>query len=199
YVNSLYQTSENTVMNLGHGRAGHLPDYSFIRYKYLPAWGDYKEILKDNPSDYIHAFAQLVYAMQYLRGEHESFELNRYAWETIEPYRDEIEAILEKRQLSDSDDWKALGEKLSGCEIPDFDLEKYKEEYKKAPKEEKGYTFLGKFFLGALAQKSMVTGKIYRSGNPLAGVSIDYEKNGVGAVKDYLKLFEYSYGGNQNE
>lgn len=199
YVNSLYQTSENTVMNLGHGRAGHLPDYSFIRYKYLPAWGDYKEILKDNPSDYIHAFAQLVYAMQYLRGEHESFELNRYAWETIEPYRYEIEAILEKRQLSDSDDWKALGEKLSGCEIPDFDLEKYKEEYKKAPKEEKGYTFLGKFFLGALAQKSMVTGKIYRSGNPLAGVSIDYEKNGVGAVKDYLKLFEYSYGGNQNE
>ena len=33
YKSSLYQISENAVMNLGHGRAGHLPDYSFIRYR----------------------------------------------------------------------------------------------------------------------------------------------------------------------
>ncbi|MBR5116760.1 MAG: hypothetical protein IK096_06815, partial [Lachnospiraceae bacterium] len=39
YVGSVYQSSENSIMNLGHGRAGHLPDYSFIRYVYLPAWG----------------------------------------------------------------------------------------------------------------------------------------------------------------
>ena len=26
-------------MNLGHGRAGHLPDYSFAHYRYQPAWG----------------------------------------------------------------------------------------------------------------------------------------------------------------
>ena len=199
YVNSLYQTSEKTVMNLGHGRAGHLPDYSFIRYKYLPAWGDYKEILKDNPSDYIHAFAQLVYAMQYLRGMFNTFELNTYAWETIAPYREEIESILEKRQTDDTADWKAFGEKLSGKEIPEFDLDRYKEEYKNASKEEKGNTFLGRFFLGALAQKSMVTGKIYKSGNPIAGVSVDYEKNGFAGIKDYMKLIEYSNGGNSHE
>ena len=199
YVNSLYQTSEKTVMNLGHGRAGHLPDYSFIRYKYLPAWNEYKEVLKDNPSDYIHAFAQLVYAMQYLRGEIETFELNTYAWDTIEPYREEIEALLEKRQTDDAADWKALGEKISGAEIPDFDLERYKAEYMNATKEEKAGTFLGKFFLGALAQKSMVTGKIYKSGNPIAGVSVDYEKNGFAGIKDYIKLVEYSNGGKKDE
>ena len=50
YTASLYSGSENSIMNLGHGRAGHFPDYSFIRYKYLPAWGNYEEIVKDNPS-----------------------------------------------------------------------------------------------------------------------------------------------------
>ena len=199
YVNSLYQTSENTVMNLGHGRAGHLPDYSFIRYKYLPAWADYEEVLKDNPSDYLHAFAQLVYAMRYIRGEVENFELNTYAWEIIEPYRGEIETILEKRQTDDAADWKALGEKISGETIPDFDIDRYKEEYKTASKDEKNNTFLGKFILGALAQKSMVTGKIYKSGNPIAGVSVDYKKNGFAGIKDYMKLIEYSNGGKDDE
>ena len=37
YANSVYQQSETSIMNLGHGRAGHLPDYSFARYRYLPA------------------------------------------------------------------------------------------------------------------------------------------------------------------
>ena len=199
YVNSLYQTSENTVMNLGHGRAGHLPDYSFIRYKYLPAWADYEEVLKDNPSDYLHAFAQLVYAMRYIRGEVENFELNTYAWDIIKPYRGEIETILEKRQTDDAADWKALGEKISGKTIPDFDIDRYKEEYKTASKEEKNNTFLGKFILGALAQKSMVTGKIYKSGNPIAGVSVDYKKNGFAGIKDYMKLIEYANGGKDDE
>ena len=33
YNNSIYQGSESSIMNLGHGRAGHLPDYSFMRYR----------------------------------------------------------------------------------------------------------------------------------------------------------------------
>ena len=28
-----------------------------MRYKYFPAWGDYEEIVKDNPSDYYHGGA----------------------------------------------------------------------------------------------------------------------------------------------
>ena len=86
-------------MNLGHGRAGHLPDYCFIKYKYLPAWGEYEEIIKDNSSDYLHAFCQMIYAMKYLRGEIDSFKLDEYDWDAIEPYKEEIDRILHTRQL----------------------------------------------------------------------------------------------------
>ena len=85
YTSTVYQLEENSVMSLGHGRAGHLPDYSFMRYKYLPAWGKYEEVIKDNPSDYYKAFCQMVYALRYLRGDHESFEADRYDTEKVSP------------------------------------------------------------------------------------------------------------------
>lgn len=190
FTNSLYQMSENSVMNLGHGRAGHLPDYSFMRYKYLPAWGDYREILKDNPSDYLHAFCQMIEAMKYLRGERESFEKDRYDWAAIEGLQDEIEAILRKRQPDACADWKALGEKLSGQPVEAFAVEKYQREYLEAGESEKDDTFLGKFILAALAHKSMVTNKIYRSGNLLSGFSVDFEEKGFRGMKDFRKLIE---------
>ena len=186
YTCSLYQSSEHSIMNLGHGRAGHLPDYSFIRYKYLPAWYDYEEIIKDNPSDYYYAFCQMVYAMEYLRGVRSEFETEQYAFDTVSPYRDRIKAILEKRQHSASADWASFGKELSGCEIPDFDTEKYQREYTEAS--DKNSTFIGKFILGALSQKSMVTNRIFSSGNLLAGFSVDFEKKGFMGIKDFKML-----------
>ncbi len=189
YTNSLAQNKENSIMNLGHGRAGHLPDYSFIRYRYMPSWGDYKEIVKDNPHDYICAFTQMIYAMKYIRGLHKYFQLKRYDKEAIAPYEDEIKAIITKRQLDSSADWKAFGEKLSGKEIPDFDLEKYKDEYKNAADEAaKDISFLGQFFIAAMAQKSMITTKIFRSGNLIAGYSIEYNGDASIGIKDYAAL-----------
>ncbi|MCR4763250.1 MAG: hypothetical protein K5696_06950 [Lachnospiraceae bacterium] len=171
YTNSLYQASENTIMNLGHGRAGHLPDYSYIRYAYLPAWGDYREIVKDNPQDYRRAFAQMVYAMKYLRGETDTFEKDTYDRTSVEPYEERLRSIIEKRQLLASDDWKRFGEELSGKEIPDFSIDRYQKEYTDAQEDKKNETFLGKFIEGALAQKGMVTHAIDQSGNRLAGAS----------------------------
>ena len=174
-------------MSLGHGSAGHLPDYSCMRYVYMPSWGRYEEIYKDNPSDYWHAFCQMIYAMKYLRGEEAVFELNHYDFEAAAPYEDEIKAILEKRQLDDSADWKALGEKISGCEIDDFSTEKYVTEYTDAGPEAKEETFLGRYFQAAMAHKVMVTEKIIASGNPLAGTSINYVKKGKW-IRAKLKL-----------
>ena len=153
YTSSLSSGSEISIMNLGHGRAGHLPDYSFIKYRYLPAWGDYEEIV-------------------------------------IKDLESEIDTILRKRQLSSADDWKALGEKLSGKEIEAFDAEKYQQEYIDAAEEDKDETFLGKFILASLAQKSMITNKIFRSGNKLAGYSIESRKRGFRGIKDYKKLIK---------
>ena len=190
YTNSVYQSNENNIMNLGHGRAGHLPDYSFIRYKYLPAWGEYREIVKDNPSDYLHAFCQMVYALKYLRGEEPDFAKDTYDVEAVLPYEKQIKAIIVKRQLDACADWKALGESLSGQSIEDFDPGKYQSEYMDAPKEEKNDTFLGKYVLAALAQKSMVTNRIFASGNTLAGVSVDFKKKGFKGIKGFAALAE---------
>ncbi len=176
YTSSLFQDNEKSIMNLGHGRAGHLPDYSFIRYQYLPAWAEYEEYTKDNPSDYHHAFCQMVYAMKYLRGIHKEFETEQYDTDSVQPHIQEIDNIIRKRQPDASEDWQALGEKLSGKTIDPFDLNRYQEEYKSAPKDQKDNTFIGKFIIAALAQKSMVTNQIFNSGSKLAGYSIDYEK-----------------------
>ena len=190
YTSSLYQGRETSIMNLGHGRAGHLPDYSFIRYRYLPAWGEYTEIVKDNPSDYYQAFCQMVYALRSLRGETPVFETDRYDTEAVAPRENEIKTILVRRQLDACADWKALGYRISGWEVEDFVLERYQEEYLQASGREKDETFLGRFFLAALAQKSMVTGRIFQSGNLLAGFSVDYRKKGFRGIRDYRKLVE---------
>lgn len=188
YTSSLSVTSENSIMNLGHGRVGHLPDYCFIRYKYLPAWGGYEELVKDNPADYHNAFCQMIYAMKYLRGVNETFERGHYDTEAAAPYEQELQEILNRRQLDASADWKALGEKLSGHEIEPFDLERYQAEYMNAGADEKDGTFLGRFIRAAMAQKSMVTTAIHQSGNKLAGYSVEYDKGRRRGIKDYRVL-----------
>ena len=190
YTSSLSTGSEVSIMNLGHGRVGHLPDYSFIKYRYLPAWSNYEELVKDNPSDYRHAFCQMIYALKFLHGEHKEFELEKYDFDAIADLEDEIDAIIRKRQLSSADDWKALGEKLSGKEIEPFDAEKYQAEYINASDDDKDETFLGKFILASLAQKSMITNKIFRSGNKLAGYSIESKKRIFRGIKAYKKLIK---------
>ena len=193
YVNSLFQTSEKTIMNLGHGRAGHLPDYSFMRYKYLPAWADYEE------KEYYSAFRQMVYALSFLHGDTESFEKETYDSEKVAPYEERIKEILIKRQgeAGACEDWKAFGEELSGCTIDDFDMDRYQEEYLTADSDKKDDTFLGKFILAALSQKSMVTNRIFKSGNKLAGYSIDYERKGFRGNRDFLSLIRQKKGGDE--
>ena len=195
YTNSLYQGNENSIMNLGHGRAGHFPDYAYARYKYLPAWGGYKEILKDNPSDYYHAFCQMVFALRCLRTG-EAFETGVYDFDAVRPWEADIRSLLEKRQTDASADWKALAEKISGCEVEDFDMGKYQNEYMTADEESKDGTFLGRFIIAALAQKSMVTNRIFTSGNHIAGVSVDFEKSGFRGIRDFRKLAK-EYGRRQ--
>jgi hypothetical protein len=51
-----------SVPYIGHGRMGSLPDYPFIKYRYQPQWSA-QPIVKDNPTDYLTAFRQMVYAM----------------------------------------------------------------------------------------------------------------------------------------
>lgn len=77
----------------------------------------------------------MIYAMKYLRGEVETFEKAAYDFDAISPWEDRIDAILRKRQLIASGDWKEFGEELSGCEVIPFDIHKYQDEYSKVSKE----------------------------------------------------------------
>lgn len=190
YVNSPFSSRETSIFNLGHGRCGHLPDYSFARYRYMPAWGDYGEVVKDNPHEYYQAFCQVVYALRYLRGDRARFELDRYDYDVVAPYGDRIRQILSRRQLSAVDDWRALGEELSGRTVVDYEADRYVDEYVGASRGGKDETFLGRFVLGALAQKSLVTNRIYTSGNRLAGRSIEYDGRFAGMV-DYIGLLDH--------
>lgn len=181
YAGCLYQATEHSIMSLGHGRAGHLPDYSCVKYRYLPAWGQYDEIIKDNPSDYMHAFCQMIYAIKFLRGEHKEFQLNTYDEEAVKDIRDEIDTILRKRQVDSCDDWQAFGQKLSGQEVPDFNIGGYEKEYMEASEEDKQNTWMGQFLQAAVRQKAMVTNRIHKSGSTLAGFSIE-AVSGAGAI-----------------
>lgn len=198
YSGSMYSSDENSIMNLGHGRAGHLPDYSFMRYRYLPAWGNYEEIIKDNPSDYYHAFCQMVYAMKYLRGVYDTFQKEQYDEAAVDDYKEDIIRILCKRQLIASEDWKSFGEKLSGREILRFDIHRYQDEYLHAEQAEKDQTFMGRFFLAAMAQKSMVAGKIFQSGNLLAGFAVNYKKAGFRGIRDFKDMIEIYFEGKKS-
>ena len=158
YTNSIYQRDENSIMNTGHGRAGHLPDYSFIRYRYMPAWNDYRIVIKDNPADYLNAFCQMITALKYLRGDMETFDAGIYDYEAIEAYGDRINGILTKRCLIASDEWRQFAQELTGREMEDFDPGKYKGEYTETADKES--TFLGQFINAALRHKSMVSTEI---------------------------------------
>ncbi|MBQ7615169.1 MAG: hypothetical protein IJU77_08990 [Butyrivibrio sp.] len=172
YTNSLSQANEHSIMNLGHGRAGHFPDYSFAHYEYVPAWDDYKIREKNNPKDYEKAFCQMVYALKYLRGEYDAFEKDTYDTNVMEKHGERIRAIIRKRQINASEDWKQFGEELSGKTVEDFEIDKHFDEYDLVPDGMKDDTFLGKFFNAALSQKGMVSEEIFKSGNLLAGISV---------------------------
>ena len=113
--------------------------------------------------------------------------------DAVKPYERELREIILPRRLNACEAWKAFGEKLSGCAIPDFSAEALEREYLDA--EEKNDTALGRFLHAALAQKSMVTNRIFKSGNLLAGFSVELDKKGFQGIRDFRMLLGEAKGG----
>ena len=153
-------------------------------------------MLKENPAEYYQAFCQMVYAMKCLRGESGPFKVGVYDTDAVAPYESEIREILEKRQPAQGaiEDWLAFGERLCGRAVDLFDLDTHVQEYLDAAADCKDDTYLGKFILAALAQKGMVVNRIWSSGNPLAGRSIDYDGKGNAGIRGFLSRIEYLRG-----
>ena len=70
----------------------------------------------------------MITALKYLKDADGDFSCDQYDFDAITDIEDELNMILTKRQTDASADWKALGEKLSGCEIGSFDLKQNQEE-----------------------------------------------------------------------
>jgi hypothetical protein len=139
----------------------------------------------------------MAFALRCLRTGGE-FETGVYDFDAVRPWEEDIRSLLEKRQIDASADWKALAEKISGCKVEDFDMDKYQSEYADADEGSRDDTFLGRFIIAALAQKSMVTNRIFTSGNPIAGVSVDFNKSGFSGIRDFQKLAK-EYGRRQTD
>lgn len=60
--NSNLMAAPNNTSYLGHGWMGHLPDFSFTKYRYKPCWSNPANgaIERDNPSQYKYAWIELL-------------------------------------------------------------------------------------------------------------------------------------------
>ena len=64
--NANLQAVPNNTTYLGHGWMGHLPDFSFTKFRYKPCWWDPAQgpVERDNPNQYKFAWAELISLLQ---------------------------------------------------------------------------------------------------------------------------------------
>jgi len=67
----------NSVVYLGHGRMGHLPDYPYLKYQYTPEWSK-DPVVKDNCAYFLTAFKQLTKALSCIKNKI-PFDIESYA------------------------------------------------------------------------------------------------------------------------
>ncbi|MGD9158106.1 MAG: hypothetical protein PVG39_06860 [Desulfobacteraceae bacterium] len=93
----------NSLVYLGHGRMGHLPDYPYYVYEYKPEWSE-NAIIKDNYTYFLKAIKQLTKALECIRTKTE-FDINTYANLT-----DDVEKIIKEvlgtKNNDQCDAWK---------------------------------------------------------------------------------------------
>lgn len=151
---------DQSITYLGHGRMGHLPDYGFMRYRYVPAWNNGAEVIKDNPGYFMNAFCQMITAMRYIRGAAEEFRLDDYA-DSGQDTRDRIQSVICTRKADTSEEWKDFilhylsFEDEAGGGIEEFRKETCAEEYLAAGN--KSTTSLYKFLKAAKDHEEFVT------------------------------------------
>jgi hypothetical protein len=61
-ISENFEAAPNGTSYLGHGWMGHLPDFSFVKFRYKPCWADPSTgaIERNNPEEYKRAWVELV-------------------------------------------------------------------------------------------------------------------------------------------
>jgi hypothetical protein len=70
----------DSIFYLGHGRMGYIPDYPWIKYRYIPKWFEKsteKEVVIDNPETYLKTFIKMVAALKCIK-EGKNFDISSF-------------------------------------------------------------------------------------------------------------------------
>jgi len=61
-ISKNFEAVPNGTSYLGHGWMGHLPDFSFVRFRYKPCWAEASQaaVERNNPEQYKYAWVELV-------------------------------------------------------------------------------------------------------------------------------------------
>lgn len=65
-----FEATPNATSYLGHGWMGHLPDFSFVKFRYKPCWANPETAIeRDNPKEYQSAWVELVSLFTQAKGK----------------------------------------------------------------------------------------------------------------------------------
>lgn len=153
----------NSYVYLGHGRMGHLPDYPWIKYRYTPLWSS-RPIIKDNPTEFMLAFKQMVKALRCIR---EGVPFNVGVYENISQQNEAvINSILNTQVNNQSDIWRSNISKIRINNIPIeapeiYDVNKWLNAMKTAA--DKRQTDYYKFNYSAVNHLNLIKGSLAKS------------------------------------
>lgn len=70
FTNPNFEAVPTDTSYLGHGWMGHLPDFSFVKFRYKPCWSDpaQEAVVRDNVEEYKQAWVELVSLFIQARG-----------------------------------------------------------------------------------------------------------------------------------
>ncbi|TQX30411.1 DUF6765 family protein [Clostridioides difficile] len=126
------------IAYLGHGRMGHIPDYGYLNYRYIPNWSctdDKVKIQKNNQDNFFKAFCQMVYALKCIKNGTD-FSLNQYESLT-ENQKTEVTKVITTRKDDQSDAWEKAIKALGYSSLDKFDKNKWKNEFEKSSNKKK--------------------------------------------------------------
>ena len=170
---------------LGHGRMGHLPDYPWIKYEYFPQWAK-EPIVKDNPSDFLKAFNQMVDVLVFMRSQETEFRnfnstptvakdknirlecenIAKFIIKTSKPKDVSAKKITEAWRCATLNIGKKVGSNGidSDSDIATFDKTTWKNEYMNLNDIDKPKSKFYYFVNAAVSQKSLVTKYLIKNG-----------------------------------
>lgn len=142
--------TEQGISYLGHAQAGHMPDYSYLHYSYIPEWKSKSgnpSVEKNNPSDFYKAFAQMIYALKCIRSSKE-FSLDQYdSMQDYQQYEADYQSALTAPQTDASLSWLNLSKKVMGKMPYTYDRNYFTNEFLEA--QDRSQTLYYKFSVAA--------------------------------------------------